>query len=144
MGRLNRPALMVYGGTIRPGLSKLTGDSLNIVDAFQSYGEFAADKITEEQRADKVCCFTFRFFFLPFLCQGLLFALALLCLSPSSRIGAVLCCSGCKTCTCATACSTKPERLPGACRCASRAPARARAAACIRPTPWPLPSRRSA
>ena len=53
MGRLNRPALMVYGGTIRPGTSKLTGEALNIVDAFQSFGESASNKITEEQRLDK-------------------------------------------------------------------------------------------
>ena len=32
MGRLNRPALMVYGGTIRPG--KLDGRDLNIVSSF--------------------------------------------------------------------------------------------------------------
>ena len=40
MARLNRPALMVYGGTIRPGYSALTGEPLDIVSAFQSYGEF--------------------------------------------------------------------------------------------------------
>ena len=39
MARLNRPALMVYGGTIRPGYSSLTGEPLDIVSAFQSYGE---------------------------------------------------------------------------------------------------------
>jgi dihydroxy-acid dehydratase len=39
MARLNRPALMVYGGTIRPGYSALTGEPLDIVSAFQSYGE---------------------------------------------------------------------------------------------------------
>jgi hypothetical protein len=54
MGRLNRPALMVYGGTIRPGVSKLTGDNLNIVDAFQSFGAFSAGKISEEERSDQV------------------------------------------------------------------------------------------
>jgi dihydroxy-acid dehydratase len=48
MGRLNRPALMVYGGTIRPGHYK--GQSLDIVSAFQSYGEFIAGKIDEETR----------------------------------------------------------------------------------------------
>ena len=48
MGRLNRPSLMVYGGTIKPGHYK--GQSLDIVSAFQSYGEFIAGKIDEETR----------------------------------------------------------------------------------------------
>jgi dihydroxy-acid dehydratase len=48
MGRLNRPALMVYGGTIRPG--HFDGQKLDIVSAFQSYGEFISGKITEMQR----------------------------------------------------------------------------------------------
>lgn len=52
MGRLNRPALMVYGGTIKPGHSH--GKTLDIVSAFQSYGEFIADKIDEETRQDIV------------------------------------------------------------------------------------------
>lgn len=49
MGRLNRPALMVYGGTIKPG--HWHGATLDIVSAFQSYGEFIAGKINEETRA---------------------------------------------------------------------------------------------
>jgi dihydroxy-acid dehydratase len=53
MGRLNRPALMIYGGTIKPGCS-LKGDKLDIVNAFQSYGEYVAGKITEEQRRNIV------------------------------------------------------------------------------------------
>lgn len=52
MGRLNRPALMVYGGTIRPG--HVDGQKLDIVSAFQSYGEFIAGKIDEKQRQDVV------------------------------------------------------------------------------------------
>ena len=47
MGRLNRPALMIYGGTIKPG-HQSHGKTLDIVSAFQSYGEFIAGKITEE------------------------------------------------------------------------------------------------
>ena len=57
MGRLNRPALMVYGGTIRPGVrAGRSGDSeqLDIVSAFQCYGEFLAGTITEEERQDIV------------------------------------------------------------------------------------------
>jgi dihydroxy-acid dehydratase len=48
MGRLNRPSLMVYGGTIKPG--RLGDDKLDIVSAFQSYGQFLADSIDDEQR----------------------------------------------------------------------------------------------
>ncbi len=50
MARLNRPALMVYGGTIKPGCG-LKGEKLDIVSAFQSYGEYLSKKITEEERA---------------------------------------------------------------------------------------------
>jgi dihydroxy-acid dehydratase len=52
MGRLNRPSLMVYGGTIRAG--KLNGCKLDIVSAFQSYGEYVAGKIDDEQRKEIV------------------------------------------------------------------------------------------
>lgn len=48
MGRLNRPSLMVYGGTIKPGY--LGEQTLDIVSAFQSYGEFIAGKIDEDTR----------------------------------------------------------------------------------------------
>ena len=55
MGRLNRPAIMVYGGTIKPGCfqGKAGGEdqTLDIVSAFQSYGEYIAGRITEEERA---------------------------------------------------------------------------------------------
>ncbi|KAJ1651206.1 dihydroxy-acid dehydratase ilv3 [Dispira simplex] len=52
MGRVNRPALMVYGGTIKPGRSHCTGKTLDVVSAFQCYGEYLAGKITEEERQD--------------------------------------------------------------------------------------------
>lgn len=51
MGRLNRPALMVYGGTIRAGCSA-KGKKLDVVSAFQSFGEFIGGKISEEERQD--------------------------------------------------------------------------------------------
>lgn len=56
MGRLNRPSLMVYGGTIKPGFTHFGGDSQkrDIVSAFQCYGEYLAGKISEEQRRDIV------------------------------------------------------------------------------------------
>ena len=38
MARLNRPALMVYGGTIKPGYSGITDKPIDVVSAFQSYG----------------------------------------------------------------------------------------------------------
>lgn len=53
MGRVNRPALMIYGGTIRAGKGR-SGEPLDIVSAFQSYGEFIAGRITDEERADLV------------------------------------------------------------------------------------------
>ena len=48
MGRLNRPALMVYGGTIKPG--HIDHRTLDIVSAFQSYGEYLAGSIDEPTR----------------------------------------------------------------------------------------------
>jgi len=48
MGRVNRPGLMVYGGTIKPGHWK--NATLDVVSAFQSYGEFLAGKIDDEER----------------------------------------------------------------------------------------------
>lgn len=48
MGRLNRPSIMVYGGTIRAGHAD--SQKLDIVSAFQSYGEFLGQKIDEKQR----------------------------------------------------------------------------------------------
>jgi dihydroxy-acid dehydratase len=52
MARLNRPALMIYGGTIRAG--HYGGKKLDVISAFQSYGEFLAGDITEQQRQDIV------------------------------------------------------------------------------------------
>ncbi|GMH36132.1 hypothetical protein BSKO_04000 [Bryopsis sp. KO-2023] len=54
MGRLNRPSLMIYGGTIKPGKSCMNDKPLDIVSAFQSYGAFSAGLISEEERADIV------------------------------------------------------------------------------------------
>ena len=48
MGRINRPSLMVYGGTIKPG--HWHDQTLDIVSAFQSYGEFLAEKINDAER----------------------------------------------------------------------------------------------
>lgn len=56
MGRLNRPGLIVYGGTIRAGRTILRGveQKLDVVSAFQSYGQKLAGLVTEEERRDIV------------------------------------------------------------------------------------------
>ncbi|QKJ29170.1 dihydroxy-acid dehydratase [Mucilaginibacter mali] len=46
MGRLNRPSIMVYGGTIKPGHWK--GEDLNIVSAFEALGKKIAGTISPE------------------------------------------------------------------------------------------------
>jgi dihydroxy-acid dehydratase len=46
MGRLNRPAIMVYGGSIHSGHYK--GQSLNIVSAFEALGQKLAGNLEEE------------------------------------------------------------------------------------------------
>ena len=46
MGRLNRPSIMVYGGTIAPGCYK--GEELNIVSAFEALGQKIAGNMNEE------------------------------------------------------------------------------------------------
>lgn len=46
MGRLDRPAIMVYGGTIAPGHYK--GEELNIVSAFEALGQKIAGNLSDE------------------------------------------------------------------------------------------------
>src|SRR5918993_5953115 len=55
MGRLNRPSIMVYGGTIRAGCTT-RHPKLDIVSAFQVYGEYIAGKISDEERQEIVRC----------------------------------------------------------------------------------------
>src|SRR5678809_794337 len=45
MGRLNRPSIMLYGGTIAPGHYK--GEDLNIVSAFEALGQKIAGNLNE-------------------------------------------------------------------------------------------------
>jgi dihydroxy-acid dehydratase len=52
MGRFNLPSIMVYGGTIAPGCSSKKQESLDIVSAFQAYGQFITGDINEEERFD--------------------------------------------------------------------------------------------
>ncbi|PHH72695.1 hypothetical protein CDD82_5843 [Ophiocordyceps australis] len=51
MGRFNRPSIMVYGGSIKPGCTR-GGQPIDIVSAFQAYGEYITGNITEEERFD--------------------------------------------------------------------------------------------
>lgn len=46
MGRLNRPSIMVYGGTIAPG--KYKGKDLNIISAFEALGQKMAGELNDE------------------------------------------------------------------------------------------------
>ncbi|KAK1235743.1 hypothetical protein PQX77_001020 [Marasmius sp. AFHP31] len=60
--RHNRPSILIYGGTIQagtrhadcPAMGYKKGDTVNISDAFESYGAFTIGKITDEQRFDVV------------------------------------------------------------------------------------------
>ncbi|KAJ2773031.1 hypothetical protein IWQ57_001496 [Coemansia nantahalensis] len=53
MARLNRPSMMVYGGTIRPGRG-CGGQRYDIVSTFEAYGSYLAGKIDEAGRMDAV------------------------------------------------------------------------------------------
>src|SRR5205809_4876252 len=48
MGRLDRPSIMIYGGTIRAGSHG--GQKLDVISAFQSYGEYLSGNIDEQRR----------------------------------------------------------------------------------------------
>jgi dihydroxy-acid dehydratase len=50
MARLNRPAIMVYGGTIRAGYA--LGEPRDIISAFQSYGEYLTGAIADDERLE--------------------------------------------------------------------------------------------
>ncbi|KAG9148796.1 hypothetical protein Leryth_018106 [Lithospermum erythrorhizon] len=52
MGRLNRPSIMVYGGTIKPG--HFQGHTFDIVSAFQVYGEYVSGSVSDDQRMNVV------------------------------------------------------------------------------------------
>jgi dihydroxy-acid dehydratase len=52
MARLNRPSLMIYGGTIKAGCATIDHkeEKLDVVSAFQAYGQAISGAITEDQR----------------------------------------------------------------------------------------------
>ncbi|XP_074311849.1 dihydroxy-acid dehydratase, chloroplastic-like [Silene latifolia] len=52
MGRLNRPSIMVYGGTIKPG--HFQGHTFDIVSAFQVYGEYVSGSINDDERMNVI------------------------------------------------------------------------------------------
>jgi hypothetical protein len=56
MARLNRPSIMVYGGTIKPGHSNMDGGVLDIVSAFQSYGENGPPAFGNQQHTKQQVC----------------------------------------------------------------------------------------
>jgi len=53
MARVNRPAIMIYGGTIRAGCTD-RHPKLDIVSAFQSYGQYIGGSIDDAERQDIV------------------------------------------------------------------------------------------
>jgi dihydroxy-acid dehydratase len=52
--RVDRPSLIVYGGTIRAGCTSAKRQRVDIVSAFQAYGEYVAGRITDEERQDVI------------------------------------------------------------------------------------------
>jgi dihydroxy-acid dehydratase len=50
MGRHNRPSVMIYGGTILAGCRPGKSEKLDIISAFQSYGQSITGQIDEEER----------------------------------------------------------------------------------------------
>ena len=53
MGRVNRPSIMVYGGSIAPGCAQtMDNKDVDIVSAFQAYGQFLSGEIKEDERFD--------------------------------------------------------------------------------------------
>ena len=52
LGRLNRPGLVIYGGTIRAGVVR--GKDVDIINAFQSYGAHLSGIISEEERKETI------------------------------------------------------------------------------------------
>ena len=55
MGRFNRPSIMVYGGTIRAGCAVTQNNApIDIISAFQAYGEYITKTIDEKTRFDVI------------------------------------------------------------------------------------------
>ena len=56
MGRINIPSVLLYGGSILPGTYQ--NKNVDIVDAFQSYGQYISGDISQENRQELLqsCC----------------------------------------------------------------------------------------
>lgn len=56
LARVNRPSIIVYGGSIKPGCYH--NQAVDIVSAFQSYGQMINGQISNDERDEmlKVCC----------------------------------------------------------------------------------------
>ncbi|ODQ64305.1 dihydroxy-acid dehydratase [Nadsonia fulvescens var. elongata DSM 6958] len=55
MGRVNRPSIMLYGGTIKPGHCSTTGtEDIDVISSFQAYGQYISGQIDDTQRKDIV------------------------------------------------------------------------------------------
>ena len=53
MARFNRPSVMVYGGTIRAGCRTGQDEKLDIISAFQAYGEYVTGQIDDGARTPR-------------------------------------------------------------------------------------------
>jgi len=58
MGRMNRPAVFVYGGTIMPGCAKIKGEEkdLDVVSVFEAVGKHANGEYTDEELETVEAC----------------------------------------------------------------------------------------
>lgn len=54
LGRINRPSLLIYGGSIKPGIYK--DEKVDVVSAFQSYGQLLNNEISEDDREELLSC----------------------------------------------------------------------------------------
>lgn len=52
LSRINRPSLMIYGGTISPG--RLAGTDLNIVSSFEAYGKYLSGHVSAQELKEVV------------------------------------------------------------------------------------------
>ena len=50
IARVNRPAVVVYGGTIRAGCRPNKDEKLDIISAFQAYGEYITGKVDDASK----------------------------------------------------------------------------------------------
>ncbi len=122
MARLNRPSIMVYGGTIKPGFSALDGAKLDVISAFQSFGACAQD--LSPRYVFKGCCLSSKL-----NSQQICVALR----GPLSGHGTAMSANW-TVCLQAPIQRASSRRSSGRTSCGTRARVPARAAACTPPT----------